>query len=51
VPKKKLSTEPEIHICSFCNTEIIGSFEYTKTKRGSEIYICRNCLPKNMKTN
>lgn len=39
-------TEPpkeQVHICNMCNNEIIGSYEYIKTKRGTELYICFGC--------
>ena len=36
-PKKN-----EVHICSSCGQEIIGDFEYVKTKRGTELYFCKD---------
>lgn len=36
-PKKN-----EVHICSYCGREIIGDYEYIKTKRGTELYFCKD---------
>lgn len=32
-------------ICRECSKEILGDdYQYTKTKRGTEIFICGNCF-------
>lgn len=39
--KKEKPKKNEVHICSYCGREIIGDFEYIKTKRGTELYFCK----------
>ena len=39
--KKENPKKNEVHICSYCGREIIGDFEYVKTKRGTEMYFCK----------
>ncbi|BCK01626.1 hypothetical protein [Anaerocolumna chitinilytica] len=48
--KKPELKEPEVKICSYCGIEVIGSYQYIKTKRGSELYICSKCVNEVMKT-
>lgn len=36
--KKENPKKNEVHICSSCGREIIGDFEYIKTKRGTDDY-------------
>jgi hypothetical protein len=40
--KKEKPKKNEVHICSSCGREIIGDYEYIKTKRGTELYFCKD---------
>jgi len=40
--KKENPKKNEVHICSYCGREIIGDYEYIKTKRGTELYFCKD---------
>lgn len=40
--KKEDSKKNGVYICSSCGREIIGDFEYIKTRRGTEIYFCKD---------
>ena len=40
---KKEPSQTNIKICYRCNREIFGEFEYIKTKRRTEIYLCKEC--------
>ena len=33
----------QTHTCAICRREIMGDYEYIKTKRGAELYICYGC--------
>lgn len=33
----------DIKYCAICGKEIIGEYEYIKTKRGNEMYIHKKC--------
>lgn len=44
--KKKEKKEPE-HICYICGKPIVGEIpEYIKTRRGTEIYLHKKCVPR-----
>lgn len=42
--KKAQEKEPEIILCSFCNSEINGNHEIVNTKRRTELHICKKCV-------
>lgn len=45
VAMKKKKEKPKkngVYICSSCGREIIGDYEYIKTKRGTELYFCKD---------
>lgn len=48
--KKEKPKKNEVHICSSCGREIIGDFEYVKTKRGTELYFCKDMRCKHGKS-
>lgn len=48
--KKEKPKKNEVHICFSCGREIIGDFEYIKTKRGTELYFCKDMRCKHGKS-
>lgn len=53
VQMKKKKEKPKkngVYICSSCGREIIGDFEYIKTKRGTELYFCKDMRCKDGKS-
>ncbi|MGN6715413.1 hypothetical protein [Anaerocolumna jejuensis] len=42
--QKNKPVEAVVRICEFCRTEMTGSYQHIKTKRGSDLYICNKCL-------
>lgn len=48
--KGKKDSEEEVAICTLCGSEIHGSHECIKTKRRTELHICKNCVASALST-
>lgn len=42
--KKNIIETAVVRICEFCRTEMTDGYQYIRTKRGSDFYICNKCL-------